>query len=256
MTSEKPKQNILMKPIWHLGGTFILSVFVLITIISVNLLFTDRIPLVTGDGSFLSNVGIILWCVSATVCLFASMLIVDNKLPQARHFLMCSGLLTAYLLFDDFFELHERYFPMFFNIDEKIIYIILGIATSTIIIKYRQLILRTHYIVMLMSLGFLAISIASDGILNPIEIVYGMLVLVVLSIIYMYVLHRYLFKEYLLMVFLMSIGLCIAYITLQSNAEYSEYIFEESAKWIGIASWCSYYVHTAYQLVIDSYSNQ
>jgi len=51
------------------------------------------------------------------------------------------------------------------------------------------------------------------------------------------------------------VSLCAVFAVLQTNAEYSEYIFEEGAKWLGIASWCSYYTYTAYELVINSYKN-
>lgn len=239
----------------HLLITFILSTLVLVAIISINMLFESKINLVTGDGSFLSDLGIILWCVSATVCFFAAVLLRNNQQHQACQFLVYSALLTAYLLFDDFFELHERYFPKLLNIDEKIIYIILGIATAILVIRFRQIILRTNYIVMLMALGFLTISVAADGILNPMEIVYGILVILGSSSFCLVVLHPSIFKEYLLVVFMIIVGLCAAFAVLQTNAKYSEYIFEDGAKWLGIASWCSYYTYAAYELVINSYKN-
>jgi hypothetical protein len=31
-----------------------------------------------------------------------------------------------------------------------------------------------------------------------------------------------------------------------------EYFFEDGAKWLGIASWCSYYVHTSHQFLVSS----
>lgn len=32
-----------------------------------------------------------------------------------------------------------------------------------------------------------------------------------------------------------------------------EYFFEDGAKWLGIASWCSYYVHTSHQFLVSSF---
>ena len=54
------------------------------------------------------------------------------------------------------------------------------------------------------------------------------------------------------MLFAIVIALAMAFIVLVSEVEYSEYIFEEGAKWLGISSWCSYYVHTAYQFVVNA----
>jgi len=245
-----------MKSSQQLVITFVLSTLVLVAIVSINILFESKIHLVTGEGSFLSDLGIILWCVPATVCFFAAALLRNNQQQKVCQFLVYSAFLTAYLLFDDFFELHEHYFPKYLNIDEKIIYIILGIATAILVIRFRQIILRTNYIVMLMALGFLAISVAADGIFKPMEIVYGVLALVVGSSFYLAVLHPSILKEYLSVVFMIIVGLCAAFAVLQTNAEYSEYIFEDGAKWLGIASWCSYYTYTAYQLVVNSYANE
>ena len=32
-----------------------------------------------------------------------------------------------------------------------------------------------------------------------------------------------------------------------------EYLIEDGAKWLGIASWCSYFVHTSYLFVISAH---
>ncbi len=248
---------MLIKPSRHLAITLILSALVLVTIVSVNILFfSSNMHKVTDDESFLSNIGIILWCVTATVCFFAALLLPNDHQQKARQFLVYSGWLNTYIMFDDFLELHDRYFPEYLNIDEKIIYIVLGIAISMLIIRFRQLILKTNYIVFLMALCFFAISIAADGILNSMEIVYGIFILVVVSSINLFILKRSIFKEYLLVVFLIT-GLCIIFAILQTSTSisYTEYIFEDGAKWLGISSWCSYYSFTAYQFVINSYAN-
>ena len=246
---------MLMNSTRHLVITFILSTVVLVTIVLVNMLFTSDMLSITREGSFLSNIGIILWCVAATVCFFASVLLSNNQHQDIHLFLVYSALLNVYLLFDDFFMLHEHYFPNYLNIDEKIIYIILGLAISILVVRFRQTILRTNYIVMLMALGFLVISVAADGIFYPIEIVNGILIMVVASSFYLFALHRSIFKEYLLVAFMIFISLCGAFAIIQTNARHLEYLFEDGAKWLGIASWCSYYIYTAYQLVLDSYAN-
>lgn len=256
MASNSMEQNVLGKSFQHLILTFILSIVSYVIIISINMNFTKSIPKITGDGSYLSNLGIVLWCVAATVCFFSAALLNKNKTKKISHFLLYSGLLTSYLLFDDFLQWHERLFPKILHIDEKIVFILLGIAALTLMIKFKDIILRTNYIVMLMGLFFLAMSIAGDGILNPIEIVYGVLVIAFLLSIYIFITYRSILKEYLLVLSTMIVGIGVAFAILQTNAEYADYLFEEGAKWLGIASWCSYYTHTAYQAILNSYEQK
>jgi len=178
----------------------------------------------------------------------------NNQAKDVYQFLLYSALLTTYLLFDDFFQIHDHYLHDKLGISEKIIYMVLGIASFTLIIKFRQTILRTNYIVMLMGLGFLAISVLADGILAPLEITYGIFVLGAASSFYLFTSNRPLFMEYML-VFSIVIALCVAFIVFISGLKYSEYIFEEGAKWIGISGWCSYYVQAAYQFVVNAHTD-
>jgi hypothetical protein len=240
------------EPSRHLIITFILSLIVFVSIILINVSVTSHILSITGDESFLSDLGIILWCVTASICFFSAKLI-KRRHAIKHQFLIYSAFLSTYLLFDDFFELHEHYIPNLLSIDEKIIYIILGLATLVLIIRFYKVILQTNYIIMVMAVTFFAMSIAADGILNPIEIVYGTLLIVGTSFIIFYKYSRAILKEYLLIFIILTVSLYIAFLILPTNDEYSEYIFEEGSKWIGIASWCSYYVHTAHNFVISSY---
>jgi hypothetical protein len=240
----------------HLSITFILSTVALIAIVLVNLQFTSSIPSIIGEKSFLTKLGILLWCISATVSFFAASLLFNIGQKEAGKFFFYSALLTTYILFDDFFELHERFLPVYLNIEEKELYLILAILASTLVIKFRQLILQTNYIVMLLALGFMAISVAADGVLNPIEITYVALTILIISVIYLGLFHSSILKEFLPLIMMVVIGLYTTYIILKTNSEYSEYLFEEGAKWLGITSWCSYFIHTAYQLVIKSYTNR
>lgn len=237
----------------HLLITYALSIPVLIIIISVGMYLGTDMHALTTDGSFISDLGAILWCVAASVCFFAALLLRENQTKDVYRFLLYSALLTTYLLFDDFFRLHEIYFPKYLNMDEKIIYLVLGIAAFTLVIIFRQIILRTNYIVMIVSLGFLAISVASDGIINPVEMIYGVLVMMVAIPVYLFITNRSLFNEFI--VILVSVmALCVAYIILDSKIMISEDIFEEGAKWLGISGWCSYYVYTAYKFVVNAYA--
>jgi len=245
------EQNTLGSSRPYLLITFTLSTAILLAIIAVGLQSNTDLRRLTEDGSFISDLGAILWCVAATVCFFAATLLRNNQAKDVYHFLLYSALLTTYLLFDDFFQIHDHYLHNKLGISEKITYLVLGIASSVLIIKFRQTILRTNYIVMFLGISFLAISVIADGILAPLEIIYGIFVIGAALSFYLFTSHHSLFKEYVL-VFVTVIALCVAFIAFVSEHELSEYVFEEGAKWMGISGWCSYYVHSAYQFVVNA----
>lgn len=234
--------------------TFTLSTAILLVIITVGLQSDTDLRRLTEDGSFISDLGAILWCVAATVCFFAAMVLRNSQTKDVYQFLLYSALLTTYLLFDDFFQIHDHYLHYRLGISEKITYLVLGVASCTLIIKFRQTILQTDYIVMLLGIGFLAISVIADGILAPLEIIYGIFVIGAASCFYVFTSHRSLLMEYVL-VFVTVIALCMAFIAFVSEHKLSEYVFEEGAKWLGISGWCSYYVRSAYQFVVNAYTD-
>ena len=94
--------------------TGIPSIFILIGIAIVSIILDINLGLLTRDpaaiakinplSGILSNFGIILWCSAATVCFFAAVAIRNTESKDSFWFLFCSGLLSAYLLFDDFFQ--------------------------------------------------------------------------------------------------------------------------------------------------------
>ena len=59
----------------------------------------------------LSNIGILFWCSAAAVCFFSAAIQVKEARVKIVPFLLFSGLLTAVLLLDDLFMLHETVIP-------------------------------------------------------------------------------------------------------------------------------------------------
>jgi len=234
----------------HLLVTFALAIPVLVTVIAVGIHLGTDMHALTTDGSFISDLGALLWCVAATVCFYTALILRNHQTKEVRQFLLYSALLTSYLLIDDFFRIHDLYFPKYFDMDEKVIYLVLAIAAIALVIKCWRTILETNYIVMLVGLGLLAISIISDGMIKPIETVYGILVMIFALSFALLISNRSLLKEFL-MVFAIVIASCVTYIVLNSEFTFSDDVFEEGAKWLGISCWCSYYMHTAYQYAVN-----
>ena len=158
-------------------------------------------------SGILSTLGILLWCVAASVSLFSAFILRNYGQSKIFKFLFISSLLSTYLMLDDAFLFHEVLAFKYFGIDEKIVLLTLGISVLAYLISFRQIILKTKYSVLLLAFSFLTISVLTDGILDP---------------------------------WFWSLG-------------HWEYFIEDGAKWLGIASWCSYYVQTSYVFVINAH---
>jgi hypothetical protein len=197
--------------------TFIPPLSVLVAMVVVSVLFQVSITTMTRDvtaianihplSGILSNLGILLWCAAASICAFAAMTLRNVKPRDTFWFLLSSALLSAYLLFDDFFLFHEDLASRYFGLSEKVVYAALGIAVSAYFIAFRRIILRTNFGVLLLALVFLATSVVVDAIHEP---------------------------------WLRRLG-------------HWEYFFEDGTKWLGIASWCSYYVGTSHQFLVSAF---
>ncbi len=135
------------------------------------------IPLLTTDVSGIANIhplfgalsslGILLWCVAAAVSFFAAVVLQTIHRSEHFGFLLYSALLSAYLMLDDLFLIHEDLAARYFGIDEKIIFLLLGLSVLVYLIIYRETILSSKYIFLGMALGFLAMSVGIDIILEP-----------------------------------------------------------------------------------------
>ncbi len=226
-------------------ATFFPAILILALVVLVSINTAVDFHDLAREGAFLSNAGIILWCSTAAICFFTHVTTVREK--QASGFFLYSALLTAYLLIDDFFQVHEKVVPNLLGIDEKIIFICLGFAVIIYLFVYRNFILnKTRYVFLLTSMIFLASALAADGILAPLEVTYGLLSIMVLIFLFLVIFKRSHTIMFLPLVLVLSLCSMI-YIFIHGNIEHPEYLLEDSAKWLGITFWFSYYVQTCYQ---------
>lgn len=109
----------------------------------------------------LSNLGIILWSVSATVCFLGAILL--NKQPFKQRFLFFSGLLTSVLAIDDAFLLHDGIIPRLFHIHEwpcYVGYILIFALYITFFIS--DILSKTDYPILGLAFIFFGVSIVFD----------------------------------------------------------------------------------------------
>ncbi len=110
-----------------------------------------------------SNIGVLLWAAAAAVSLFtATLLHRPGEERQRRAFLLAAGLLTAWLLLDDFFLLHEWLFPSVLGVPQTLVLATYAGLAALFLLRFAALILRTDYLPLALAAAFFAASIAID----------------------------------------------------------------------------------------------
>jgi hypothetical protein len=92
-----------------------------------------------------SNVAVLLWCATAVICLFSSSLLRQQGLHAEARFLLWAGLMTAVLLVDDLFMIHEYIAPVHFNVNEKVVLLGHACGAGAYLLSHRRLILAANY---------------------------------------------------------------------------------------------------------------
>ncbi len=125
-----------------------------------------RDTLAIVDGRFyyglLSNIGLLFWCATASVCLFSAYMLRQMNAKRSSAFLVSFGAFTSFLLLDDMFLLHEQVFPEYLHVKEKIVEAIYPLVMVYLLITFRYTIFKTSFMLLVSALGFLAISLAID----------------------------------------------------------------------------------------------
>ena len=129
-------------------------------------MFTRDTNAVAGTHPFVglvSNIGIIIWTITAAICLFSGIILYfcSNR-KKFGGFLIFSGIITMLLMLDDFFQLHEVIYKSYFGVDEVVIFSIYFILLFGDLIIFRQIIHETEYPIMLVAGGFFILSLLVD----------------------------------------------------------------------------------------------
>lgn len=117
-----------------------------------------------------SNLGVLLWCSTAAVCLFSGGMSLNvSKDREVSLFMLCSGLITSMLLFDDLFLLHEEVLPDHLFIPQKLVFAAYAGLTLTYLFRFKRMILNTEYTLLLLAFGFFGLSVFVDLFVTPEE---------------------------------------------------------------------------------------
>lgn len=113
----------------------------------------------------LSSVGILVWCSSAAICLFAAAFPArDSRAGEQGRFLLVSGLLTAWLAVDDLLTLHEVALPNLLSVRQRYIIAAYAVAVAVYLVRFRRVILATDYPLLIVSFVFFGASVLSDAV--------------------------------------------------------------------------------------------
>lgn len=133
-------------------------------------------PITTFDShpfvGVVSNLGALIWCTAAVVCLFSYFILKKNVSTKSASFMMWSGLLTTMLLFDDLFMFHDYLAITHLNIEQTTVYIIYFILALTWFFYFFDEIRVIDFPIFLLAGLFLGLSVVGDFILPQEGIAY------------------------------------------------------------------------------------
>ncbi|MHA2254090.1 MAG: hypothetical protein ACXAD7_27305 [Candidatus Kariarchaeaceae archaeon] len=110
----------------------------------------------------ISNLGILILCACASICFFGWRILSQRSSTKGiPRFLLFAGYYTMILLLDDLFLGHEM-LNRYVGHTEVNIYIMYVILLLLLLIVNRKQIFTSDYILLLLSLGFLGLSISVD----------------------------------------------------------------------------------------------
>lgn len=163
MKDNNNKQQLLKVMAWTYAPVLgLLAIAGLQTKVPISVLVRDifataEIPSYTG---FFSNLGVMTWCITATVCSL-TVLTLRNQIKKLRmNFLIYAGSLSVMFMLDDFFLLHENYYSRI--IHETKVYLIYIILLAIFLFTFRRIIARSEFIFLILAIGFWGASISFD----------------------------------------------------------------------------------------------
>ena len=237
----------------HLIKTILYSSLILFVVVAVNVQFETHMYTMTTEHSVISDLGVVAWGITIVICFFTASL-VKKAVPKVIHqFLIISAFLSLYLMLDDFLQFHEVLFYKYLNVPEKIYYAVLAAVVAVYLYKEWPVLIKTNVSVFFLSGACLSLSVLGDGILKGYEVALVLAALIIIIFLTLLITKRNLLVKYLpvfAVVLIMSVGLIYLYPRVQQP----EYLIEEGLKWLGIASWCSYFMHTSYHFIRGSYA--
>ena len=120
----------------------------------------------------ISNLGYLLWAAAAAIALFAGFARIHGVRGRERQLLLSGGAFSALLCLDDMFLLHDRY------IGSSFLYALYAVFALSILLRFREDVLRLAGPTFLLAVALLGVSIVLDVFQGVLPIGYDSLQLV------------------------------------------------------------------------------
>lgn len=115
-------------------------------------------------SGLVSQLGAVLWAASATACLLAYVVLrsAGAARPRSQRFLLHAGLLSAFLLTDDLFLLHEEVAAIHLSVEQRTVYVAYFLLLLGFLASHRRELLASRWTVLAVSFGLLGASMGMD----------------------------------------------------------------------------------------------
>ncbi len=115
-----------------------------------------------------SNVGVLAWCAALSCSLLGVMLLRGARAPAAeRHFLIGGAALTALLMLDDLFLLHQQLYPQWLGVPEALVLAFYAICGGLWLMHCREQILASRIVLLITAVALFSVSLLVDWIFVP-----------------------------------------------------------------------------------------
>lgn len=111
---------------------------------------------------FLSNIGVMIWTVAASVAGFSALALRHLGAADAARFFAAACGLSAFLAFDDLFQLHETVLPTLLRLPEPIIVLAYAALAGWFVVRFHRILLGQVPRLFGLSCLFLGSSIGAD----------------------------------------------------------------------------------------------
>lgn len=109
----------------------------------------------------LSMLGVILWAMTAAICLFVAPRPAEGD-PDLRRLLLVSGIFTLVLMADDAFLFHDDILPRYAGISGDLYGVAYVVAMAVYLLALRSVLARTNYLLLGVALVLFGISAVTD----------------------------------------------------------------------------------------------
>jgi hypothetical protein len=156
-------------PVLLLGSAFVILLLGLLwsrlTGTPLDILFRDPIAVaeVSYSTGIFSHIGAMVWCASASVCIFGGILLLRSGVREQGLFLLWSGGLSTVLLIDDLFMIHDGLFEFVIGVSDKIPVAAYGMLLLWILWRFRRTILNSRWKLLAAAMVFFGVSVVEDA---------------------------------------------------------------------------------------------